>query len=344
MDCPWRPSDLEQRAGRIVRRGNENKEVKIFRYVTKGTFDAYTWGLVESKQKFTGQVMTGKTPVRSIEDVDPSALSYAEIKMLATGDPRIKQKMDLDLQVTKLKMLKSNHLSQQYELEDKIRSYYPNKIKETQLYIDCMNEDLPILQKHPVKEEVFSMTVKGKLYTKRKDAGEAIIKACRSMESMYKPIELGEYRGFPMKLSFDGKDYKVTMKQHLSYTATLSEDIHGNITRINNVLEKIPQSIENHKNNLITLQKELESAKEEGKKPFPHEEELEIKSRELFELNKALEDTEKGVTMQKEESAVNDSNEPRPTNEKPSIRKALKEYERPKSVSSGKEKEREVIE
>lgn len=333
LDCPWRPADLEQRAGRIIRRGNDNKKVKIFRYVTKGTFDAYTWGLVESKQKFIGQIMTSKSPARSIEDVDATALSYAEVKMLATGDPRIKEKMDLDIQVTKLKMLKANHTGQQYEMQDKVRAYYPNKMKETQLFIDCLSADLPTLQAHPAKEDAFSMTIFGKVYTDRKDAGDVIIKACKTMTDPDKPVELGEYRGFPMRLCFDGGKYKVTMKQHLTYTAELSGDsVIGNITRINNALEKIPQNLENHKRNLVTLQKELESAQEEAARPFPQEEELAQKSARLTELNTALDNEEKKGA---EEPAREEDGEPEQAADKPSILKTLREYDRPAPAPVG---------
>ena len=285
-----------------MRRGNENDRVRIFRYVTKGTFDAYTWGLVESKQKFIGQVMTSKSPARSIEDVDAIALTYAEVKMLATGDTRIKEKMDLDIQVTKLKMLKSNHLAQQYEMQDKVRGYFPNKIKETRLYIDCLTADLPMLETHPVKEDNFSMTIMGTVYTERKEAGKAIIAACRLMDDPGKEVELGEYRGFPMKLSFDGVKFQVTMKQNLSYTAALSDDVVGNVTRINNALEKIPESLQRHKENLDRLHKELESAKEEAERPFAQEKELAEKTARLAELNTALDQTEKEADKSVEES------------------------------------------
>ena len=291
-----------QRAGRIVRRGNENNRVKIFRYVTKGTFDAYTWGLVESKQKFIGQVMTSKSPARSIEDVDATALTYAEVKMLAIGDTRIKEKMDLDIQVTKLKMLKSNHLAQLYEMQDKVRGYFPNKIKETRLYIDCLTADLPMLEAHPVKEDNFSMAIMGTVYTERKEAGKAIIAACRLMDDPGKEVELGEYRGFPMKLSFDGAKFKVTMKQNLSYTAELSNDVVGNVTRINNALEKIPESLQRHKENLDRLHKELESAKEEADRPFAQEQELAEKTARLAELNTTLDQTEKEADKSVEET------------------------------------------
>ncbi len=298
LDCPWRPADLEQRAGRIVRRGNENSHVKIYRYVTKGTFDAYTWGLVESKQRFIGQIMTSKSPARSIEDVDAAALSYAEVKMLATGDSRIREKMDLDIQVSRLKMLKSDHQAQQYEMQDKVRGYFPNKIKEAQLYIDCLSADLPILEAHPVREGAFSMTVMGTAYTERKEAGRAIVAACRLMDDPGKETALGEYRGFPMKLCFDGTKFKATMKQNLTYTAELSDDVVGNIIRINNALEKIPQSLEKHKENLERLRRELESAREEAGRPFPQETELAEKSARLAELNAVLDHEEKGQGAQ----------------------------------------------
>lgn len=349
LDCPWRPADLEQRAGRIVRRGNENDHVKIFRYVTKGTFDAYTWGLVESKQKFIGQIMTSKSPARSIEDVDATALSYAEVKMLATGDPRIKEKMDLDIQVTKLKMLKSNHTAQQYDMQDKVRGYFPNKIKETELFIDCLKADLPLLEAHPVKEDAFTMEVMGTVYTDRKEAGQAIVAACRLLEDPDKDIDLGKYRGFPMKLCFDGMKFKVTMKQHLTHTAELSSDVVGNITRINNALEKIPQSLQNHLENLEQLHTELESAKEEADRPFPQEEELAEKSARLAELNTVLDNEEKGQGSGKEtpeeEPVPEDRGRQQGAAGKPSILRSLKQYERPAPVSSGREKSygREVM-
>ncbi len=200
LDCPWRPADLEQRAGRSLRQGNMNKSVKMFKYVTKGTFDAYNWGLVENKQKFIGQIMTSKSPARSAEDVDATALSYAEVKALATGDDRIREKMELDVQVAKLKMLKSNHTSMRYEMQNKALKYYPQKIAETKLFIEVLGKDLPIVQANPVRDDAFSMTVMGQTFTERKEAGEAIIKACLLMPDPEKPLDLGEYRGFPMQL------------------------------------------------------------------------------------------------------------------------------------------------
>ena len=341
LDCPWRPADLEQRAGRTLRQGNMNPKVKMFKYVTKGTFDAYNWGLVENKQKFIGQIMTSKSPARSAEDVDATALSYAEVKALATGDERIKEKMDLDIQVAKLKMLKSNHTAQQYEMEDKAVKYYPQKIGETNLYIECLTADLPTLQAHPAKDDAFSMTVMGTVYTERKEAGEAIIAACKTMTDPDQKLDLGEYRGFPMKLSLEGTTFKVSMKQHLTYTAELSSDPSGNITRINNALEKIPENLEAHKSNLITLQAELENAKEEAARPFPKDEELKTKSARLAELNIEL-DMGKGGA---DEPARDSQEEPEAPGLKPSILKALKQFDAPPPVPSerGRGQEREAI-
>ncbi len=332
LDCPWRPADLEQRAGRIIRRGNENKNVKIFRYVTKGTFDAYNWGLVENKQKFIGQVMTSKSPARSIEDVDATALSYAEVKMIATGDPRIKEKMDLDIQVAKLKMLKSNHMSQKYEMEDMIIHHYPKKMAEAQMFIEALSADLPILEAHPVKEDAFPMTILGKTYTERKDAGVALAKACKAMPDPKQPFDLGEYRGFPMQLHFDGAKFKVTMKQHLTYSAELSDDIVGNITRINNALEKIPKNLEGQKLGLDNIQKALAEAKEEVDRPFPQEAELETKSARLSQLNIELDNDNHADALSQD-----DNDAPVPGNsevsarvdDKPSIRAAIRAYNPP---------------
>ena len=356
LDCPWRPADLEQRAGRIVRRGNRNEKVWIYRYVTKGTFDAYTWGLVESKQKFIGQVMTSKSPARSIEDVDATALSYAEVKMLATGDPRIKEKMDLDIQVTKLKMLKASHTALKYELEDKIRGHFPNRIKEEQLYIDCLQADLPVLEAHPAREEQFSMTIQGITHTERKEAGQALIAACHLLGDPGREVELGEYRGFPMRLGFDGEKFKVTMKQHLTYTAELSDDAVGNIARINNALDKIPQSLKNHEEQMARLEGELENAKEEAEKPFPQEAELAEKSARLTELNTELDNEERnrgkepekdGAEREGQESRVAESPGREDTGDragkKPSILSELREYERPAMASAVAEREKTAV-
>ena len=342
LDCPWRPADLEQRAGRIVRRGNENGHVRIFRYVTKGTFDAYNWGLVENKQKFIGQVMTSKSPARSIEDVDATALSYAEVKMIATGDPRIKEKMDLDIQVARLKMLKANHTAMQYDMEDKVIGYFPRKIKEAELFIEALSADLPILEAHPTKEDAFSMTVLGTTYTERKDAGQAIVNACMLMTDPDKPVELGEYRGFPMTLRLQGEKFQITMKQHLTYTAELSNDLLGNIVRINNALEQIPKNLEAQKLGLSTLQTDMESAKEEAARPFPQDKELEEKSARLSQLNLELDNEEKsqGKSAEATEDAParDGADEEDTPPEKPSIRAQLRAFNPPARAAAGAER------
>ena len=349
LDCPWRPADLEQRAGRIVRRGNDNKRVKIFRYVTKGTFDAYNWGLVENKQKFIGQVMTSKSPARSIEDVDATALTYAEVKALATGDDRIREKMELDVQVAKLKMLKANHTSMQYEMQDKALKYYPQQIAETQLFIEALGKDLPIVQAHPVKEDAFTMTVMGQTFTERKAAGEAIIKACMLMSDPEKPLDLGEYRGFPMQLHCDGSKFKVTMKQNLTYTAELADDPVGNVTRINNALEGMDEKLKRHEARLVRLEGELKNAQAEAERPFPKEDELCQKSARLNQLNRELEKPQRKDTEQSQgnddEPDLEDggaptrgpSTPPMPGGGKPSIRQTLRDYAPPAPVVSGAE-------
>jgi len=349
LDCPWRPADLEQRAGRSLRQGNMNQKVKMYRYVTKGTFDAYNWGLVESKQKFIGQIMTGKSPARSVEDVDATALSYAEVKALATGDDRIREKMDLDVQVTKLKMLKANHTAQQYEMQDKALKYYPQKIAETRLFIEALNKDLPIVQAHPVKDDAFSMTVMGQTYTERKAAGEAVIKACMLMSDPDKPMDIGEYRGFPMQLHCDGSKFRVTMKQNLSYSAELSDDPVGNTVRINNALEGMEDKIKAHETRLTTLEGELKNARDEAERPFPKEDELREKSARLAQLNWELEKPKRNTAEQSQDDYEPDfedigvpaqvpSEAPVPSGDKPSIRAALRSYTPPAPVAVGAER------
>ena len=347
LDCPWRPADLEQRAGRSLRQGNMNKSVKMFKYVTKGTFDAYNWGLVESKQKFIGQVMTGKSPARSIEDVDATALSYAEVKALATGDDRIREKMELDVQVAKLKVLKANHTAMQYEMQDKALKYYPQKIAETKLFIEALGKDLPVVQAHPVKDDAFSMTVMGQTFTERKAAGEAIINACLLMGDPEKPLDLGEYRGFPMQLHCDGSKFRITMKQNLTYTAELADDPVGNISRINNALEGMEDKIKAHEARLVTLEKELVNAQEEAERPFPKEDELREKSARLTQLNRELEKPKYTVVQKsQDETNLEDGEAPAPESpaltvvggDKPSIRAALRSYVPPAPVAAGAER------
>ncbi len=288
VDCPWRPSDLEQRSGRIVRQGNENPQVDIYRYVTEQTFDAYLYQLVEGKQKFASQIMTSKSPVRSAEDIDETALSYAEIKMLATGNPYIKEKMDLDIQVQKLKMLKSNFLSEKYGLEDKVIKFYPQQIAYLKSRVEGLTKDVETAKLHPkpIDEQPLGMMVSGVSYSEKAEAGQAIINACKSMKSP-DAIPLGEYRGFQMELYFDTvqRNYVVKLKGETSRDIPLGDDAHGNIVRIDNGIERFEETLADTKNSLENTEKQFETAKQEIEKPFAKEEELRAKTARLDELN-----------------------------------------------------------
>lgn len=288
VDCPWRPSDLEQRSGRIVRQGNENSQVDIYRYVTEQTFDAYLYQLVEGKQKFASQIMTSKSPVRSAEDIDETALSYAEIKMLATGNPYIKEKMDLDIQVQKLKMLKSNFLSEKYGLEDKVIKFYPQQIAYLKSRVEGLTKDVETAKLHPkpIDEQPLGMTVSGVSYSEKAEAGQAIINTCKSMNSP-DAIPLGEYRGFQMELYFDTvqRNYVVKLKGETSRDVPLGDDSHGNIVRIDNGIERFEEALADTKNSLENTEKQFETAKQEIEKPFAKEEELRAKTARLDELN-----------------------------------------------------------
>ena len=288
VDCPWRPSDLEQRSGRIVRQGNENPQVEIYRYVTEQTFDAYLYQLVEGKQKFASQIMTSKSPVRSAEDIDETALSYAEIKMLATGNPYIKEKMDLDIQVQKLKMLKSNFLSEKYGLEDKVIKFYPQQIAYLKSRVEGLTKDVETAKLHPkpIDEQPLGMMVSGVSYSEKAEAGQAIINACKSMNSP-NAIPLGEYRGFQMELYFDTvqRNYVVKLKGETSRDVPLGDDSHGNIVRIDNGIERFEEALADTKNSLENTEKQYETAKQEIEKPFAKEEELKAKTARLDELN-----------------------------------------------------------
>jgi N12 class adenine-specific DNA methylase/adenine-specific DNA methylase len=288
VDCPWRPSDLEQRSGRIVRQGNENPQVDIYRYVTEQTFDAYLYQLVEGKQKFASQIMTSKSPVRSAEDIDETALSYAEIKMLATGNPYIKEKMDLDIQVQKLKMLKSNFLSEKYGLEDKVIKFYPQQIAYLKSRVEGLTKDVKTAKLHPkpTDEQPLGMMVSGVSYSEKAEAGQAIINACKSMNSP-DAIPLGEYRGFQMELYFDTvqRNYVVKLKGETSRDVPLGDDSHGNIVRIDNGIERFEETLADTKNSLENTEKQFETAKQEIEKPFAKEEELKAKTARLDELN-----------------------------------------------------------
>ena len=288
VDCPWRPSDLEQRSGRIIRQGNSNPDVDIYRYVTEQTFDAYLYQLVEGKQKFVSQIMTSKSPVRSAEDIDETALSYAEIKMLATGNPYIKEKMDLDIQVQKLKLLKSNFLSERYALEDKIIKYYPQRITALENRIDGLKKDVETAKQHPkpTDDRFVGMEVKGVFYSEKADAGKAIIEACKQMNSP-DPIPLGKYRGFETELLFNTaeRNYEVRLKGATSRNVPLGDDAHGNIIRLDNGIERFAESLSLAENDLENTKNQLETAKKEVQKPFIQEEELKTKLARLDELN-----------------------------------------------------------
>ena len=291
LDCPWRPSDLQQREGRIIRQGNENPEVDIYSYVTEGTFDAYLYQLVESKQKFISQIMTSKSPVRSAEDVDEQALSYAEIKALASGNPMIKEKMDLDIEVSKLKLLKANHLSQKYALEDAISKGFPKQIAETQARITGYGADIATVKgnTHPNADGFSPLTLAGVTYADKKEAGAALLTMCQTMLSP-EATQIGSYRGLTLELSFDtfAREYRLTMIGQLRHTVTLGTDVFGNLQRMDNALEGLPIKEQACREQLSNLQTQLETAKAEVQKPFPREAELNTKTARLEELNTLL--------------------------------------------------------
>lgn len=291
LDCPWRPSDLQQREGRIIRQGNENPEVDIYSYVTEGTFDAYLYQLVESKQKFISQIMTSKSPVRSAEDVDEQALSYAEIKALASGSPMIKEKMDLDIEVSKLKLLKANHLSQKYALEDAISKGFPKQIAETQARIAGYGADIAAVKEHthPNEDGFSPLTLAGVTYADKKEAGAALLSMCQNMLSP-EATQIGSYRGLTLELAFDtfAREYRLTMIGQLRHTVTLGTDVFGNLQRMDNALEGLPIKEQICREQLSNLQTQLETAKAEVQKPFPREAELTTKTARLEELNSLL--------------------------------------------------------
>ena len=291
LECPWRPSDLQQREGRIIRQGNENPEVDIYSYVTEGTFDAYLYQLVESKQKFISQIMTSKSPVRSAEDVDEQALSYAEIKALASGNPMIKEKMDLDIEVSKLKLLKANHLSQKYALEDAISKGFPKQIAETQARIAGYGADIAAVKEntHPNGDGFSPLTLAGVTHADKKEAGAALLTMCQTMLSP-EATQVGGYRGLTLELAFDtfAREYRLTMIGQLRHTVTLGTDVFGNLQRMDNALEGLPIKEQACREQLSNLQTQLETAKAEVQKPFPRETELNTKTARLEELNSLL--------------------------------------------------------
>ncbi len=306
------PTDLEQRAGRIVRQGNKNEEVHIFRYVTENTFDAYLYQILENKQRFISQIMTSKSPVRSAEDIDETALSYAEVKALATGNPYIKEKMDLDIQVSKLKLLKANHQSQRYALEDAVFQRFPKEIRLLEERISGFEKDASRLEQYSkvsgfgtsddIQNKFAGMTIRGNAYTEKVDAGAAILETCRAMTSP-EPQELGSYRGFPMLFSFDsfGKQYMVTLQGAIGHTVTLGTDVHGNITRLDNALADIPKKLEYCREQFKTLRQQMDTAKGQIEVPFEKEEELQTKTARLVELNSLLNmDQRENIIMETE--------------------------------------------
>lgn len=299
LDCPWRPSDLQQRLGRIVRQGNENEEVEIFRYVTEGTFDAYLYQLVENKQKFIAQIMTSKAPVRVADDVDETALSYSEIKALATGNPLIIEKCNLDMEVARLNMLKASHLNQVYALEELVHRKYPAEITRLTERIAGYEKDVELAKAHPKAQEGFcGMEVEGKHYVEKKDAGKAIIDVCTKMTGS-DAVLLGQYRGFSMVLAYDGmsNEYRITLKGTLSHTVTLGADVFGNITRLDNVLENLAGNLDAERAKLEEVKVQLENARTELATPFAREEELTEKTARLKELNILLNMDEKDKTL-----------------------------------------------
>ena len=299
LDCPWRPSDLQQRLGRIVRQGNENEEVEIFRYVTEGTFDAYLYQLVENKQKFIAQIMTSKAPVRVADDVDETALSYSEIKALATGNPLIIEKCNLDMEVARLNMLKASHLNQVYALEELVYRKYPAEITRLTERIEGYEQDAVLAAAHPKPQEGFcGMDVEGRHYTEKEDAGKAFIDVCTRMTGDH-AVLLGQYRGFSMVLAYDGmsNEYRITLKGTLSHTVTLGADVFGNITRLDNALENLPKALESERAKLEETKAQLENARTELAAPFAREEELAEKTARLQELNILLNMDEKDKTL-----------------------------------------------
>lgn len=296
LDCPWRPRDLEQRSGRIIRQGNQNPEVQIYRYVTEGTFDSYLYQMVENKQRFISQVFTSKSPARVMQEIDDAVLSYNEIKALATGNPMIIEHANLETEVNKLKMLNASHLSQRYELEDKILKYYPQEISRLNERISGYTADIARREGNtPAKKEDFPpMQIHGTVYTEKAEAGKALIEACKQLTNS-DPVSIGSYRGFEIQLFYEAfsKEYRVALKGALTHTASLGTDIHGNITRLDNALNGLETRLQEHRDRLENTTAQMEAAKADAAKPFPREQELQEKSKRLAELTKLLKMDEK---------------------------------------------------
>lgn len=337
LDVFWRPSDIEQQEGRILRQGNQNPRVKIFRYVTEGTFDSYSWQVIENKQKFIGQIMTSKSPVRSCEDIDESALSYAEVKALATGNPYIKEKMDLDIQVSKLKLLKANHASQIYRLEDNITKHYPQRIAVLTERVQGTQQDMIRLQQNlPADKEIFRVEVGGSVYTDKKEAGTAIINMCRQIKSFQDPVVVGTYLGFDMAISFDGfgQRFIMNLRGASSHKLELGPEPLGNIIRMNHALELMPKQLEEIRTSLDTTKRQMESAKQEVTKPFAQEQELKEKLDRLTALNALLNMDENGEQVEQKQESQDRSKAVHS-----SIREKLNSLKEKTAVSSGMERQ-----
>lgn len=334
LDVGWRPADMTQRNGRIIRQGNRNKEVQVYQYVTEGTFDAYLWQTLENKQKFISQVMTSKSPVRACDDVDEQALSYAEIKALCAGDDRIREKMDLDVDVARLKVLKADHQSQQYRLEDKLLKYFPAEIEKTKGFIAGFEADIKTVEEHPqVKDGFCGITVGKNHFTDKAEAGEAIIAACKEYQRL-EPVPLGEYRGFKMELSFDSftKEYQIAMKGEMTHRVSIGTSALGNLTRLDNALAGIPDRMEHSKQQLTTLYDQQSDACAEVGKPFPQEAELAAKSARLAELDAALNMDDRGEDDRESHSS-----------ERPSVLADLKSKSAQITTSHNRKEHEEVL-
>jgi len=344
LDAPWRPGDLEQRSGRIIRQGNMNPEVHIYRYVTEATFDAYLWQTLENKQKFISQIMTSKSPVRACDDIDETALSYAEIKALCAGDERIKEKMDLDVDVARLKLMKANHQSQQYRLEDNLLRYFPEQIEQNKKFIEGFNADMKTLAEHPHPVDGFAgMTVRGDVLTDKENAGAALVDAFKDVKGL-DPVPIGSYRGFQMSLTLEdfGRDYVLTLRGQMTHRVTLGKDPRGNLTRIDNALNGMAERLNTVQGKLDSLYSQMETAKQELGKPFPQEAELKAKSARLAELNIALNIDDKTPLEAMAEEAP-----PRgevAKSAKPSVLQKLHSYDKPsKAVTADPKKSKEEV-
>ena len=293
LDAPWRPGDLEQRAGYIVRQGNMNPDVHIYRYVTEKSFDSYLWQTIENKQRFISQIMSSKSPVRACDDVDETALSYAEIKALCAGDPRIEEKMDLDIEVAKLRLMKADYQSNQFKLEDQILKQYPEEIRQAQEWAKGYRADMTLLEAHPLPKDGFvGMAIKGKRIVDKEAAGKMLLEACRLSPH---DMELGEYRGMKMTVDYDSyrQEVKLILRGEMSHTVTMGTDVYGNLTRIENALANMPQKLEKAEERIAELERQTEQTKAELGKPFAQEKALEAKAARLAELNAALNIDEK---------------------------------------------------